>query len=47
MYFIFLYSGPNFLDSLKKQINETNAELLRYKLMLAVAERNLAGWYGN
>ena len=31
----------NSLDSFKKQINEMNAELSRYKLMLAVAERDL------
>ena len=30
------------LDSLKKQINENNAELLRFKLMLSLAERSLA-----
>ena len=29
------------VDSFKKQINEMNAELSRYKLMLAVAERDL------
>ena len=30
-----------FADSFKNQITEMNAELSRYKLMLAVAERDL------